>query len=181
MSARAASIAGSLLVASAFILCGGCGHKSAEDRAAARLADASQEPGPAARAEKPFDPLGTWTVVGHSTPGISAVSEDEAKAHYGQIVRLDRAEAFSNGERCAAPAYPSRSVETEDYLAREFNLPPESLPPLADKYRVTIVDISCDRGLWTPFGSLLIAIDANRALTPWDGAFYELKRTPPAG
>jgi hypothetical protein len=44
-----------------------------------------------------------------------------------------------------------------------------------------VVEIACGDAPWTPFGSLLIAIDADRALTPWDGVFYELKRTPATG
>jgi hypothetical protein len=169
------------LVAGVIISCAGCSDKSAGDHATARRAETPASSAARPPPEKPFDPLGTWTVAGHSIPGISAVSEDEATAHDGQIVQLDPMQALSNGERCVAPGYPARSVDTEDYLASEFNLPPESLQALAGKDHVTIVEISCDGGPWTAFGSLLIVIDANRALTPWDGAFYELQRTPPAG
>ncbi len=181
MNARIAMRVLPPLVAGALLLCAGCGEKSAGDRAAARGPGPTQGSAAGPAPAKPFDPLGTWTVVGHSMPGASAVSEDEANAHDGQTVELDAAQALSNGERCDAPGYPARSVDTEDYLAGEFNLPPESLQPLAGRAHVTIVEISCNGGPWTPFGSLLIAIDANRALTPWDGAFYELKRSPPPG
>jgi hypothetical protein len=155
------------------------------------LAGCGREPTPAPDAPAPepappapepvFDPLGSWSVVGYSTPGVSAVTDDEAKAHEGQTLRFGPAEALSNGERCGDPRYPVRSVETEQFLATEFNLPPETLKPLAGKDRVSVVEVSCDGAAWTAFGSLLIAIDADRALAPWDGVFYELKRAPPAG
>jgi hypothetical protein len=136
---------------------------------------------PPAQEARPFDPVGTWTVIGHTMPGVGAVSAEEAAAHDGQTVRLSREEALSNGERCAVPRYPARTVPTEDYLATEFNLPPETLKPLEGRAEVTVVEVACGDAPWTPFGSLLIAIDADRALTPWDGVFYELRRTPAAG
>lgn len=137
---------------------------------------------PAPTEQPPFDPIGTWTVTGHSMPGISAVTEGEARAHDGQTVEFGIAEALSNGERCAAPKYPARSVDTEDFLATEFNLPPESLKPVAGKDSITVVEISCDDAPWTAFGSVVIVVDANHVLAPWDGVFFELERTPkPAG
>ena len=135
-------------------------------------------PAPGAEEQPPFDPIGTWKVTGYSMPGISAMTESEARAHDGQTVELGTAEALSNGERCAAPKYPARSVDTEDFLATEFNLPPESLKPVAGKDSITVVEISCDDAPWTAFGSLVIAIDADHALTPWDGVFFALERTP---
>lgn len=132
---------------------------------------------PAPRAEPPFDPVGTWAVVAHYAPGVSAMTDDEAKAHEGQTVRLAPSEALSNGERCATPRYAARTVVTEDFLATEFNLPPESLKPLEQRPELTVVQVGCGDAAWTAFGSLLIALGPDRALTPWDGVFFELERT----
>jgi hypothetical protein len=165
-------------LAAALLAAASCGGSGDERRGFARAPDA---PGAAQHEGAAFDPVGTWTVVGHSMPGTSAVSEEEASAHDGQTLRLSRDEALSNGERCTAPRYPARSVVTEDFLATEFNLPPETLKPLEGRASITVVEVACGDAPWTPFGSLLIAIDADRALTPWDGVFYELKRTPTTG
>lgn len=159
-----------ILVAVAVLLTvAGCG-KSAEDPPAA-----SEPAGPS------FVPMGTWTVVGHSLPGISAMTDDAATARHGQTLQLTETAATSSGERCDSPKYPTRSVPTEEFLATEFNLPPESLKPFEGRDQLTLVEISCDGAPWTAFGSLLLVIDADHVLTPWDGVFFELERTSQAG
>lgn len=166
-----------LVVAGSLLGNAGCG-KSAEGPAP----DASPRKQAAASAEETFDPIGAWTVVGHVMPGVSAMNEDAAKARHGQTLQLTESASTSSGEHCAAPKYPTRDVPTEEFLATEFNLPPESLKALEGRDQVTIVEISCDGAPWTAFGSLLLAIDADHALTPWDGVFFELERSAkPAG
>jgi hypothetical protein len=168
-----------LAVLVAVVAIAGCGRREAP--AKDREAEMRDVPSPAPAAPARFDPIGTWKVTGYSMPGITAMTEDEARAHEGQTVELGDAEALSNGERCAAPKYPVRSVDTEDFLAAEFNLPPESLKPVAGKDSITVVEISCDDAPWTAFGSLVIEVDADHVLTPWDGAFFELERAPKHG
>ena len=167
----------SLVIAGALLASAGCG-KAAEDPAPA----ASPKTPAAAPAEETFDPIGTWTVVAHYMPGISAMNDDAAKAHYGQTLQLTETAAISSAEHCAAPKYPTRDVPTEAFLASEFNLPPESLKPLEGRDQLTIVEISCDGAAWTAFGSLLLVVDTDHAFTPWDGVFFVLERSAePAG
>ena len=161
-----------LVMAGALLGSAGCG-KSSEEPAPA----ASPEAPAAAPAEEAFDPIGTWTVVAHFMPGVSAMNDDAAKAHYGQTLQLTETTATSSAEHCAAPKYPTRDVPTEAFLASEFNLPPENLKPLEGRDQLTIVEISCDGAPWTAFGSLLLVIDAEHAFTPWDGVFFVLERT----
>jgi hypothetical protein len=173
------SAAGAACAIIACCLVAACGQREAP---APGSAPEEARVDPPARAEPPFDPVGTWTVVAHYAPGISAMTDDEAKAHDGQTVQLTGTEARSNGERCAPPRYVARSVVTEDFLATEFNLPPESLKPVEKRPELTVVEVGCGDAAWTAFGSLLIAIGPDRALTPWDGVFFELERTAtPAG
>jgi hypothetical protein len=161
-----------LVVAGALLGSAGCG-KAAEDPAPA----ASPKTPAAEPVEETFDPIGTWTVVAHFMPGVSAMNDDAAKAHYGQTLQLTVTDAISSAEHCAAPKYPTRDVPTEAFLASEFNLPPESLKPLEGRDQLTIVEISCNGAPWTAFGSLLLVIDAEHAFTPWDGVFFVLERT----
>jgi len=169
-------IAGTLAVFAALLASAGCG-KNAEDQAPA--AAPKPETSPTAQT---FDAIGTWIVTGHVMPGVSSMNEDAAKARHGQTLELTETEATSSGEHCATPKYPTRDVPTEEFLATEFNLPPESLKEFEGRDQVTIVEISCDGAPWTAFGSLLLKIDADHVFTPWDGVFFELKRTaPPAG
>jgi heat shock protein HslJ/uncharacterized membrane protein len=119
---------------------------------------------------------GIWTVVGHHLPGSSALSDDEAIARYGETVRLTANAATSSGTRCGEPRYATRRVPAGPYLASEFKLPPGSLKPLAARDQVTLLEVSCGGAPWTALGARLFEIDANSALAPWDGVFFELAR-----
>ena len=136
----------------------------------------SEKPAAARPAPRAPDLTGLWTVVTHHMPGISALSNDEAKARYGETVRLTATEAFSAGERCDAPTYATRAVRAEEYLATEFKVPPGGLAPLASHDEVYLMEVSCGGEPWTGFGGLLLTIDVNRALSPWEGVFFELAR-----
>jgi len=119
---------------------------------------------------------GIWTVVSHHSPGISALSDDQARARYGETVRLTANVAISSGNRCSEPGYAARSVPAESYFASEFKLPPGSLKPLAGRNQIRLMDVSCGGAPWTALGARLLEIDRDRALAPWDGVFFELAR-----
>lgn len=122
------------------------------------------------------DLRGIWTVVGHHIPGISAMSDAEATAWHGRTVRLTATRTISVGNHCDGPTYESRTVERDGFLGREYNLPPGSLTPLASLERVALLEVSCGGTPWMAMGGRLIGIDADHALAPWDGAFFELER-----
>ncbi len=120
--------------------------------------------------------MGIWTVVGHSSPGVSAMSDEQAKAHYGESLRLDANAALSPGSRCGDPAYVPSRVVPADYLATKYRLAPGSLRPLADKSQMQVLEVHCDTRPWAALGGLLLEVDRDRALAPWDGVFFELAR-----
>jgi len=119
---------------------------------------------------------GIWTVVAHHMPGTSALTDNEARARYGETVRLTERSATSPGGRCREPSYAASRVAAEAYFANEFKLSRGSLKPLAAKDLISVMKVSCRGAPWTAFGGLLLAIDGDRALAPWDGVFFELKR-----
>ncbi len=119
---------------------------------------------------------GIWTVVAHHMPGTTALTESEARARHGETMRLTERSATSPGGRCRDPSYAASRVPAEAYLASEFKLPRGSLKPLAAKDQISVMKVSCGGARWTAFGGLLLAIDGDRALAPWDGVFFELKR-----
>jgi heat shock protein HslJ/uncharacterized membrane protein len=119
---------------------------------------------------------GIWTVVGHHLPGTSAMSDDQAKARYGESIRLTASSATSSGARCGEPRYATRRVEAAPYLASEFKLAPGSLKPLAARDQIHLMEVSCGGTRWTALGARLLEIDADRVLAPWDGVFFELRR-----
>jgi uncharacterized membrane protein len=119
---------------------------------------------------------GIWTVVAHYIPGVSAMSDGEARTHYGETVRLTDRSAISPGSSCRNPRYASNRVSTEQYLASEYKLQPGSLKPLAARVQVQLMEVFCGGTPWTALGATLLEIGANRVLAPWDGVFFELAR-----
>ncbi len=119
---------------------------------------------------------GIWTVVAHHMPGTGALTDSEARARHGETLRLTERSAISPGGRCGDPSYAASRVAAEAYLASEFKLPRGSLKPLAAKDLISVMKVLCGGAPWTAFGGLLLQIDGDRALAPWDGVFFELKR-----
>ncbi|HEU5041519.1 MAG TPA: hypothetical protein VFT84_11885 [Gemmatimonadales bacterium] len=142
----------------------------------APAAEAAPAPPPADTSEAPADLTGIWTVVGHSIPGVAAMSDAEAATWHGRTIRLSGVEALAAGNRCDGPTYTTRSVPRDSLLGIEFNLPPGSLPALAAHERVRVQEVFCGGARWSAMGSRLIATDGGHALAPWDGVFFELAR-----
>ncbi|MEX1993236.1 MAG: META domain-containing protein [Steroidobacteraceae bacterium] len=143
-------------------------------QATAQAAGNSIQRAPAAAAMP--SPTGIWTVVGHHLPGASARGADEVSMRYGETLRLSARAAIVPGARCESPGYMARRVPTNQFLADEFKLAPDSLPPLAARSQIQVMDVTCSGAPWTAFGARLIEIDRDRALAPWDGVFFALRR-----
>ena len=120
---------------------------------------------------------GIWTVVGHHhSPGISALTDEEASARHGETIRLTARAAIAPGKECSEPRYSTSQVPVEAYLASAFNLPPSRLPPLAGHNQMRVMEVSCGNSDWTELGGVLLEVDRDRVLAPWDGVFFELAR-----
>ena len=120
--------------------------------------------------------LGIWTVVGHASPGVSAMSDAQAKSHDGESLRLTANSAIVPGSSCSDPGYVPNRVVPDDYLAEKYKLAPGSLKPLAGKSQMQVLEVQCGGRPWTALGGSLLEVDRNRALAPWDGVFFELAR-----
>ncbi len=127
-------------------------------------------------AARPPAPTGIWTIVGHHLLGTSALNDEQARARYGETVRLTTNAATSSGQRCDEPRYATRRVPTSSWLASEYHLPSGSLEALAASPQITLQEVNCGGTLWAALGARLIEIDSERALAPWDGVFFELAR-----
>jgi heat shock protein HslJ/uncharacterized membrane protein len=119
---------------------------------------------------------GIWTIVAHHTPGISALSDDAARTRYGETVRLTASAATSPGGRCGEPGYTSNRVPADSYLVNEYKLPPGSVKPIPARAQFNVIEVSCGGAPWNAFGGRLLVFESDRALSPWDGVFFELKR-----
>ena len=120
--------------------------------------------------------MGIWTIVGHYSPGMSAMSNEQARSHYGQSLRLTARSAVAPGSRCSDPSYVPDRVAPAEYLATKYKLAPDSLQLLAAKRQMQVMEVHCDRSLWSALGGSLLEVDRDRALAPWDGVFFELAR-----
>jgi heat shock protein HslJ/uncharacterized membrane protein len=127
-------------------------------------------------AAAPSSLAGIWTIVGHHVPGVSALTNDQARARYGESLRLTESVAVSAGERCAEPRYSTRQVPAAGYLAEQFRLAPGSLAPLAARNQLRVMEVRCDGAPWPALGATLLELDRDRALAPWNGVFFELQR-----
>jgi heat shock protein HslJ/uncharacterized membrane protein len=119
---------------------------------------------------------GLWTIVGHHLPGVSALTNDQARARYGETLRLTDQAAISAGDRCAEPRFATREAPAAEYLAEQFRLAPGSLAPLAARRQLRILEVSCGGAPWPALGATLLELDRDRALAPWNGVFFELAR-----
>jgi hypothetical protein len=125
---------------------------------------------------EPLDLEGVWTIVGHHAPGVAGMSEMDAEDWRGQMIRLTPTGAVSAGTRCEAPGYAPRLVPRDSFLAAEYKLPADALRRAGLPEHVTVLDVSCGGVAWPAIGGRLIGIEADRALAPWNGVFFELTR-----
>jgi heat shock protein HslJ/uncharacterized membrane protein len=119
---------------------------------------------------------GIWTIVGHQMPGVSALTDAQARARYGETLRLTEHAAVSSGDRCTEPRYSTRQVPAASFLAEQYRLAPGSLAPLATRNQLRILEVTCGGAPWTALGARLLELDRDRALAPWNGVFFELVR-----
>lgn len=161
-----------------------CGRKAGPPPAPAPAQEpATQPPAPQENTIARLPPAGDaalaglWTIVAHHhSPGISALTDEEAGRRHGETIRLTAHSAIAPGNACGEPRYATSQVPVAAYLASAFNIAPSRLPPLAGHSRMRVMEVSCGSVDWTELGGLLLEIDRDRALTPWDGVFFELVR-----
>ena len=121
--------------------------------------------------------LGEWRIIGHVAPGVSAMSESRARSWTGRSVEFAEAFARSPNGECLTPSYRDRRESVDALLSGEFGVPPGSVPLVADLDVVDVVEVRCAGTGWGAAGEIVLLLDQRRALTPWDGVFFELRRT----
>jgi hypothetical protein len=104
------------------------------------------------------------------------MSEMDAEDRRGRMIRLTPTGAVSGGTRCEAPRYAPHRVSRDSFLAAEYKLPGDALRRAGLPERVTVLEVSCGGAPWAAMGGRLIGIEADRALAPWNGIFFELTR-----
>lgn len=130
----------------------------------------------------PFTPsdfpglAGIWTVVGHRAPEVSAMSSEEADEWIGESIEFRPWEAFGPESGCIRATYRIRSVDVEPYFRDTFRVVPEMAGVPEHREQVSIQEMDCGGRPWADLGGVLIMIDWDRALVPWEGVLFELER-----
>jgi len=118
---------------------------------------------------------GGWEVVGHTAPGISALSPDEAEAWVSTRAHFNQDEAAFGDQRCPTPTYSLAPVSQAE-LFRAFRVNAEDLGVRSDS--VQVVEVECSSGERLGPGGTFILRDDGWMYTIWDGAFLELQPVP---
>jgi hypothetical protein len=121
----------------------------------------------------PADFYGTWTVVAHREPGISAMNRDELNAWLGKKLHFSILKASLPSESCEFPVYNSETMTLQEFQS-EFHFMPTSLDYTGRI--IEIINISCKNAAWAAPGSTLIWLEKERLYMIWDGVFFRLQK-----
>lgn len=114
---------------------------------------------------------GSWVVVGHRAPGVSAMSEADAEAWNGSTLTLSRNAFTFRDQVCTNPSFATKEIPSPEFT-EAFRVSGEALD-LAPK-PICATEVSCTGGLASP-GSLLIHGE-DELLALWEGVYFTLRR-----
>ena len=128
-----------------------------------------------------MDPLGEWRVVGHRLPGASALTDSAATARHGTRVRYGAHRAIAGVDTCRHAVYHTRSGPCDSLLATRFRVGAAELGVSPPDGRMAVTCVYCGDEPWASLGGVLLWIEPDRAYSPCDGAFFELRRDADGG
>lgn len=144
---------------------------------AACTADAPSPPDTGPRMPPPDWAVGSWTVVRHLSPGVSALGDAEAAQWHGRVLVLSDSAAVGPEARCGGVSYRELLIDSDSVLV-SHRLQRGALP--LRETGTTQLDVLCDGVPWTAFGGRLLVTLPDTVLVPWDGVFFVLGRRPDA-
>jgi hypothetical protein len=116
---------------------------------------------------------GTWTVIDHKEPGISAMSQNEINSWIGKKIHYAKQKASLPSESCQFPAYKSKSMTIQEFKS-EFHFMPTFLDYTGQI--IEVINISCKNEAWITPGSTLIWLEKEKLFMIWDGVFFRLQK-----
>jgi hypothetical protein len=119
---------------------------------------------------------GTWMVIDHKAPGISAMGREEADSWVGKVAQYSNDKASFDGKVCESPIYKQRGMRAED-LYTGFRISPESLG--YEDGPIELIEVYCGDREWMTPGSTLIRMGENKLFMVWDGVFFHLEKQEP--
>ncbi len=142
------------------------------DEDASAPATLSGDPGPTRSAL-----WGEWRIIGHLSPGVAAMSSARAGSWTGRALEFGPSTARSPNGECLEPAYRERTAMSDAVFSGEYGVPIESVPPAEGIDTLLVVDVRCSGAGWDAAGTVVLVLDERRALAPWDGVMFELRRS----
>lgn len=119
---------------------------------------------------------GVWTVVAYHLSDISTMTASQAEGWIGRTLRLSAAGVVSGEVRCDRPSYTTITMDADKFLQGDFHLAPGAIMRLATREQLNLIDVLCEGRPIQAMGRLIIEIDADHILAPWEGVFFELAR-----
>jgi len=95
---------------------------------------------------------------------ITSIDEKQAKRLLGKVMTIQKEGTRFEAERCGAPSFESKQVETNGYVRQEAQI---SATKLGLPNPVTVVDIGCTR---------VFIKKPDHAVIFWDGFFFSAKK-----
>jgi hypothetical protein len=122
------------------------------------------------------DAFGKWIVTDYLTPGVHALTVEEAKARYGKGMVVYRDWFAFSGERIQRPQYFETTFKSEDEFFDHFRLPTSAFG--ASAATITMIEVKRSDGfdLEAP-GGLLLVTKSGTIYTLWDGLYFVLKKS----
>jgi hypothetical protein len=105
------------------------------------------------------------------------MTEAEAAAWHGRVLRYDPTEATSGADTCREATYDYRTAPAKSVLA-DYGVAPSSLELPAER-DLGVTEVSCGESPWNAMGSVLLWAGDGRVFVPRDGVFFEVRRAAP--
>jgi hypothetical protein len=129
----------------------------------------------AACASAPKLPVfGTWKVATFSGPAVPQTSVT-AVAWVGVSASFAPDDARLGSDRCTTPKYTSRTLTAAEFQ-QEYRVAAATLGISGDPVTVYRLDCGYD---WGGRTNTLIVKSPTALISPWDGTFFELVKSPP--
>lgn len=95
---------------------------------------------------------------------ITSIDEKQAKRLLGSVMTIQKEGTQFGPERCGAPSFESKQVETNAYMRQEAQI---SAAKLGLPNPVTVIDIGCTR---------VFVKNPDQAVIFWDGFFFSAQK-----
>ncbi|MCK8515121.1 hypothetical protein M0534_02075 [Methylonatrum kenyense] len=128
-------------------------------------------------AEGLHQPEGRWEIISHRLAPVSAMSDAEAESWHGRSLEFRGGSAQLPEKRCDQPIYEHRLVEPESYFGEADDVRAEVVSDLRrGDGLLQITELVCEGRSAGAAGGTLLWLGEDRALMPWDGVLFEIRR-----